>query len=75
MLGFGIIPDDQKWTKMLNSRHDVNRQTLDRQVTITDNRDKDISKSYADSHNDATRTDIAEDDKVLLKHVKTNKWS
>ena len=60
---------------MLNSRHDVIRQTLDRQVRITDKRDKDISKSYADSHNNARLTDIAKVDKVLLKQGKTNKLS
>ena len=60
---------------MLNSRHDVNRQTLDRQVRITDKRDKDISKSYADSHDNTRLTDIAKVDKILLKQGKKNKLS
>ena len=60
---------------MLNSRHDVNRQTLDRQVRITDKRDKDISKCSADSHNNVRPTNIAEQDNVLLKQGKTNKLS
>ena len=60
---------------MLNSGHDVSRQTLDRQVRITDKRDNDISKCYADSRDNARPTNIAEVDKVLPKQGKTNKLS
>ena len=44
---------------------------------MKDKRNKDRTKCYADSHNNARPTDIAGGDKVLLKHKqeKTNKFS
>ena len=71
----GISPAErllgrQLRTKMLNTGHVVNRQ-----VRMTDKRNKDRTKCYADSHNNARPADIAESDKVLLKQKQTNKVS